>query len=265
VGKFKEAIGFIKKAIRIDPKHPGWYLEPLGWAYYFTGHHEENIAASKKLISLEPSNANAHALLGCALIAAGKPEEAVAIFEKALSMNPDRPVWCSCQLSIARLGAGQPEEAITMLRELLSRNPENAEVCSSMALLLPHEGKYEESLSMAKRAVSLEEMNPSPTSTAVFYAILGRSYRITGRYEEAIAALKKATSLWPDYLDAHIGLTASYSLTGREEDARTEAAEVVRINPKITLEDIAKNGYFWYKRVDKERHINALRKAGLPG
>ena len=47
------------------------------------------------------------------------------------------------------------------------------------------------------------------------------------------------------------------------EDARAQAAEVLRINPKITLEGIAKNGYYNYKRVDKERFINALRKAGF--
>ncbi|NQT57221.1 MAG: hypothetical protein HQ551_13445 [Desulfobacteraceae bacterium] len=47
------------------------------------------------------------------------------------------------------------------------------------------------------------------------------------------------------------------------KDARAQAAEVLRINPEITLEDIAKNGYFNYKKADKERFINSLRKAGL--
>jgi hypothetical protein len=47
------------------------------------------------------------------------------------------------------------------------------------------------------------------------------------------------------------------------EDARGQAAKVLKINPKITLEDIAKNGYYNFQKVDKERFINALRKAGL--
>jgi hypothetical protein len=47
------------------------------------------------------------------------------------------------------------------------------------------------------------------------------------------------------------------------EEARAEATELLRINLKISLEDIAKNGYFNYKRADKERFINALRKTGL--
>ena len=47
------------------------------------------------------------------------------------------------------------------------------------------------------------------------------------------------------------------------EDARAEVEEVLRINPKTSLEDIAKNGYVNYKKADKERFINALRKAGF--
>jgi hypothetical protein len=47
------------------------------------------------------------------------------------------------------------------------------------------------------------------------------------------------------------------------KDARAQAAEVRKINPKITLEDIAKNSYYSFQKADKERFINALRKAGL--
>jgi hypothetical protein len=47
------------------------------------------------------------------------------------------------------------------------------------------------------------------------------------------------------------------------EEALVEAIKALKINLTITLEDIAKNGYFNYKRADKERFINALRKTGL--
>ncbi len=47
------------------------------------------------------------------------------------------------------------------------------------------------------------------------------------------------------------------------EEAHAEAAEVLRINPKFSLEGIAKNGYYNFKKADKECFINALSKAGL--
>ena len=263
VGKFREAILFLKKAIRIDPKHPGWYPFVMGASYFFTVQYEEAIAVFKKLVSREPKNADAHNLLGASLIAAGKPEEAIVMLEKALSLKPNPQVLYLCSLCIARVGAGQTEEAIAMLREALSRDPENAEVCVWLSVALTSEGKYEEALSMAKKAVKFEEMNPGPGFDANFYTFLGVPYFMMGQYVEAVAAFKKAISLSAEYMYAHINLTAAYSLAGRMEEARAEAAEVLRINPKITLQDIAKNGYFNYKKADKERFINALRKAGL--
>jgi hypothetical protein len=57
-------------------------------------------------------------------------------------------------------------------------------------------------------------------------------------------------------------LAAVYSLAGRDEKARIEAAEVLRINPKFSLEKFAKS-VTYKNQEDKERLISALRKAGL--
>ena len=59
---------------------------------------------------------------------------------------------------------------------------------------------------------------------------------MTGRYEEAIAAYKRALTRNPNLLPAHLDLAVIYSELGREEEARAEAAEVLRINPKYSLE-----------------------------
>jgi len=263
-GKFKEAIPLFEKAIHIDPKHPSWYLSSLGFCYFFTGHREETITVLEKWLNRDPSSGDAHAFLGCALIAAGRPEKAVGMLEKALSLNPDHPGFYVGNLAVARLGAGQPDEAIPMLREALDRDPENGDVCLYLSVALTSEGEYEEALSMAKKGVSLKESGLGSTaSTAIFYWCLGTPYLMTGEYVEAIGAFKKAVRLWPDYLGAHSYLAAAYSLAGRMEDARAQAEKVLEINPKITLETIAKNGYNDLQKPDKERFINALRKAGL--
>ena len=144
------------------------------------------------------------------------------------------------------------------MREVFNRNPKDADSCRYLSWFLIFGGRYEKALSMAKKAIALK-----PTPDAFFYETLGTSYLMTGEYEDAIAALKKAISLWSEYVYAHIDLTNAYSMAGRMEDARAQAAEVLRINPKITLEDIAKNGYYSFQKADKERFINALRKAGL--
>jgi len=52
-------------------------------------------------------------------------------------------------------------------------------------------------------------------------------------------------------------------LSGRDEQARAEATEVLRIQPKFTVKGFEKR--LTYKRKeDGEKFLNALRKAGIP-
>ena len=74
---------------------------------------------------------------------------------------------------------------------------------------------------------------------------------------------KKAIKMSPDHLHAHRNLAATYIYLDREEEARAEAAEVLRINPKFSLERYAKRNPHKNKAA-VERFIDALRKAGLP-
>jgi adenylate cyclase len=61
---------------------------------------------------------------------------------------------------------------------------------------------------------------------------------------------------------AHLNLAATYSMMGREKEAHAEAAEVLRINPKYSLDSFAKR--LSYKdQSQKDKLIDALRKAGL--
>jgi adenylate cyclase len=61
----------------------------------------------------------------------------------------------------------------------------------------------------------------------------------------------------------HLWLTTAYSWAGRLEEARAQAAEVLRIDPKFSLEEQAKRS-FYKNRADSDRSLEGLRKAGLP-
>jgi hypothetical protein len=81
-------------------------------------------------------------------------------------------------------------------------------------------------------------------------------------YEESMVACRKALRVQPDNLFFRIRLVAAYNLLAHEEKSRTEAAEVLRINPKFSVERYAK--MLPYKnQYHMELEINALRKAGL--
>ena len=103
-------------------------------------------------------------------------------------------------------------------------------------------------------------LNPLPPS--FYYLHCGHTYRMTGRFQEAVAMFKKSIQLTPDNFFAHSGLAATYGLMGREKEARAEAAEALRINPKFSVEYAVKIIPF-KRQEDKDQLIHGLRKAGL--
>jgi tetratricopeptide (TPR) repeat protein len=91
---------------------------------------------------------------------------------------------------------------------------------------------------------------------------VGTAYYFAGRPEEALAPLKQYSARYPNILGAHLTLAAVYSELGKATEARTEAAEVLRLNPNFSLE-VHKEREPIKDPATLERHIAALRKAGL--
>jgi tetratricopeptide (TPR) repeat protein len=125
-----------------------------------------------------------------------------------------------------------------------------------MSIALRYAGRHKEAVRFAEQALRL---NPYPPS---FYLRgLGLTYFYNGRYDEAISALKKTLNLSPKDSLTRISLTAVYSHAGREEEARNEAAELLKIRPNFCI----RRGPGRSKNpADTEIFNNALRKAGLP-
>ena len=94
------------------------------------------------------------------------------------------------------------------------------------------------------------------------YGNIGSAYYLAGRPEEAIAPLKQFLTHYPNLLGGHLALAAVYSELGKETEAKAEAAEVLRINPKFSLE-VHKERVPIKDPALLERVFAALRKAGL--
>ncbi len=125
-------------------------------------------------------------------------------------------------------------------------------------MVLRYAGRSEEAVQAIEKAIRL---NPFPPNT--YFRQACGTYSFVGRYEEAIAAGKKAVTVSPNDHIAHMHLAAAYSLAGRQEEARIEAAEVLRLNPKFSSVRFGKIVPF-KNQADREHYISALRKAGLP-
>lgn len=255
MGQFSKSIPLYERAISIDPISPWYCFSGLGWACFSTGRREEAATAFKSALERRGPPFN-FIYLACALISEGKPREALDLLERALTESKRVKTAFIGNRAIALVGIGKPDEAVKTMRDLIRSNPKDPEACRFFSFVLNLFGNHEEALQMARKAV---QMRNGPYDNAA----LGMCHVMRSEYDRAIPALKKATQTFPDYLSGHVGLAAAYSLAGRMEDARGKVAEIYRINPKTTLEDLSKNGYYAYPPTDKERFLDALRKAGL--
>lgn len=142
------------------------------------------------------------------------------------------------------------EQAITLA-------PNEAWSYAFLADTLSRAGRAEEAQRMIEQALRRKTSIPDE-----YLSNVGGAYYLAERMEEAIAPLKRYLTRYPNHLGAHLTLAAVYSESGKEMEAQAEAAEVLRINPKFSLE-VHKERVPIKDPAMLERHIEALRKAGL--
>jgi adenylate cyclase len=184
-------------------------------------------------------------------------KQAVELIKKAIALD-DSYALAHGFLGILYTWLRKYDESIMEAQKGVALDPNGAHGYLYLSIVYRYAGKHEEAVDAIEKAMRL---NPFPPNT--YYREAVQPYFFVGRYEEAIAAGKNAVTLSPNDRFAHTYLVAAYSLGGRQEEARIEAAEVLRLNPKYSLVRTGKLSPF-KNQADREFVINALRKAGLP-
>jgi len=88
VGREEEAIVLIKRAMRLSPTYPPWYLYVLGQAYRLSGRYTEAIAVFKAYRDLNPNAPFPYLHLALTYSLMDQGEEARAAINEALRLQP---------------------------------------------------------------------------------------------------------------------------------------------------------------------------------
>ncbi len=226
-----KARSMFEKAIELDPDYAKAYASlawthlndwQMSWRDSGTQSLGRAFELAQKAAALDPADPDAHQALGEIYLWQKQFERAIAETERAVALNPNDAENIA-GLADRLAWAGRPQEAI-------------------------------EKIQLAMR------LNPNHNASYLWY--LGHIYFLLRRYDEAIATLRKMLDARPDFWPAHIYLAASYSLLGRLEEARAEAAAALRLNPAIATSHSAE--HIPYKNpADQKRLDDALAKAGL--
>jgi adenylate cyclase len=183
-------------------------------------------------------------------------EKAIELARKAISLD-DTYAQSHGLLSFLYSIKREHEKALAEGERAVALDPNGADVYAWYAMSLNFAGKPEEALPLFQKAIRLNPFGPT-----WYFFNLGNAFLFTDRPEEAASAYKKALQRSPDNLLAHVFLATAYSMMSREKEARAEAAEVLRINPKFSVDYFAKTLPFKDQKATNNL-INALHKAGL--
>jgi adenylate cyclase len=231
----EQARQMFEKAIELNPHYAAAYVG-LGLAYYLdfffrwvqepTHSLRQALELVQRAVALDDSLPGAHRILGLVYLHQRQHEQAIREIERAIALNPSDALNYST-LGITLIFAGQLDDGVKALEQGLRLDPRN------------------------------------PT---IYLIQLGHAYRSAGQCEKAIVPIKQALSLNPALIPARVNLAVCYIELGREEEARAEAAEVLRRNPSFSVEAAWRKENQPFKDDPTsilERLYAAARKAGL--
>ena len=228
-----EARKLFEKAIEADPKYARAYVN-LGLLHYHEWRYwgldrDRNMARALELareaITLADASAGAHVLLALVLQFRNEHDAADREADRVLSMG------------------GLQAETLGNLGGYLWRAT-----------------RYREVVDILERAIRLD-----PLHTPDWLMWLGHSYLRLKLPEKATAVLGTGVKRAPDYVAVHLFLALSYAMLDRMEEARAQMNEVLRINPKFSIEAYVRyaGGNFRYRgALDRDAEIMA--RIGFP-
>ncbi len=236
--------------------------------YLLTPTEDGNLKARQmfeKAIELDPKYASAYADLGFCYLedwifqSSNDPrtlDRALQLEQQAIALDDSRAAAHRI-LSEVYLQKKQYEQATAEAERAIALDPNSAASYNDLAQIMDVSGKPAEVIGLEEKAIRLD-----PRNRDYYLFWEGTAYTLMGRYAEAIPLLKQHLTRYPGDLSSHVTLIIDYIELGHEQEARAEAAEVLEIDPKFSIE-------VWRQRSPQknrallERNLADARKAGL--
>jgi tetratricopeptide (TPR) repeat protein len=188
---------------------------------------------------------------GIGLLLQGDLKGAQAAFEKVVAMDPayaDGPV----NVARVRLQEGEVEAAIPLLEAALKLSPRLAKAHYFLGTAFKTLGRYDEAIEHL--AIAAEQY---PRDRVVLNE-MGRVHFYQRRFDEAIAAFKRALAVDPEDLDAHYNLMLAYQGAGDTENAARERALYTRFKANEAAQAIT--GPYRLKSPDDNNERQAIHE-----
>ena len=234
-GSYDEAIELLRRAVKLDPHYAQAHAY-LAWCMNFwlaEGHSKDLrndiltlIKHSRRAVELDPEDAltlsvRAHVLS----LHENKPEDALELFEDALSRNMNLPIaWGLSATTYAYLGDGKEAR---------------------------------------ERLLNVWRLTPNDPLNFFFLTAAGLAEFVEEDYEEAVRFLKNARRNKPRFIAALRLLAAALALLGQTEEAQEVGKELLALDPNYSVSKLA-TWYPLKSKSALEQLTKGLLLAGLP-
>jgi adenylate cyclase len=184
-------------------------------------------------------------------------QEAIRYFRLALSVDDGDPQTLATTAMVSAFMVGDYESSIEMVDRAVALNPNSYWVWLDRGWVYHTAGVPEEAVRSFERAMRMSPIDPLLDR---LFAGMGMALIELRRFDEAIAAGKKALRHNPSFSGTYWCLASAFAHLGCDAEAREAAARLLEIDPPFTISAwIARGG-----QSNAKLAIEGLRKAGLP-
>jgi len=239
-----------------------------GWEYFWMLTREDNPKAREmweKAIQLDPKYAEAYAGVGFTYYfetlyqwsdGSQALDQAYQWAQKAIAVNDSEPLGYML-LGNLDLSKRRYDQAISEGQRAVALAPSSTDGYFWLARILVYSGRPTEAVVAAQKGVRLNPRNPVLCLTQ-----LGLAYLSMGRFKEARSIFEETFAKVPNQPAGYMLKAIADVELGRNDDARAEAAEVLRLSPHYSLATW-QQAYPLKDPSVRDRWLADLRKAGL--
>lgn len=164
-----------------------------------------------EVLKIEPRDARALHIFGCAVLMQGRAAEAISPLETAARICHDAEI--DMQLAAALRQAGRVDDALSRLRRAIKRQPPNPKAFYELGCALASTKHYDEAADVFARGRDIAPMVPE------FSVQLGRVFLERRNFAEAKRAFARALEINSASHDAMSGLALAHQGGGELEMA----------------------------------------------
>jgi tetratricopeptide (TPR) repeat protein len=220
--QFDQTVEWLSRAIRQQPKPE--YLSTLGFALKQAGRLEEALAVFDKAVQLAPEDPESWKQLASALVALNRPADALVVYQHVLKLDPHH-LEATCASGTLLYELERFEEALACFNLCIEWQGDHAPALFHRARTLRALRRYEECLEDYRRHYVLSPDDPNVCNN------IGDALLFLGRPEEGLEWFDRALALRPDVMQVLTNKALALCQSHRFDEAILAYSRLTALDP----------------------------------